>query len=122
MDIIGFWRICAVNVFDQDFNQTWRTAEDILADSSVSPMQKAFAQGAYQFEADGTLLSLMPKQFAEPDSEPFNDEFIIAKRTQWKEENGTLYAAAEENGEPDWQEMVPAGDGFELFGFQRISR
>lgn len=122
MNITGTWKVTEVCVFGEDFSQSWRTAEDILADSTVSPLQKAFAMAAYQFEDDGTALSLMPKEVTGGEGEPFDDTYVIAQRTKWKEENGSLFIAALENGEDDWQEMLPAGEGFEVFGYQRISR
>ena len=128
MSIIGLWKVKELNVVEvnketHSITRTWRTSEDIAADGSVNPMQKAFAQSAYKFEEDGTVLSLMPKAIVpEGEGEAYDDEFVIAKRTQWKEENGKLFLAAEENGELDWQEMIPAGDGFEVLGYQRIQR
>lgn len=121
MDITGMWKVSEVNVFDKDFKQTWRTSADILADGSINPMQKLFAQTCYKFEEDGTAVSLMPKALVPAgEAEAYDDEYVLAKKTQWKEENGKLFIAAEENGEADWQEMTPAGEGFEIFGYQRI--
>ena len=121
MDITGMWKISEVKVFGKDFKQSWKATADILADESISPMQKVFAQSSYKFEEDGTALSLMPKAIVPAgEGEAYGDEYVIAKKTQWKEENGKLFIAAEENGEADWQEMTPAGEGFEVFGYQRI--
>ena len=128
MNITGLWKVSEINVVkvnreDHSITRTWRTSEDIAADGSVNPMQKGFAQSAYKFEEDGTALSLMPKAVVpEGEGEAYDADFVIAKRTQWKEEDSRFYIAAEENGEPDWQEMIPAGDGFEVFGYQRIVR
>ena len=122
MNITGLWKVTGVCVFDENFTQSWRTAEDVLSDDSVNPMQKAFARAAYQFREDGTLLSLMPKELADGMGEDFDDTYVIARKTKWKEEDGRFYIAAEENGEDDWQEMLPAGEDFEVFGYQRISR
>ena len=122
MNITGTWKVTEVCVFGEDFSQSWRTAEDILADESIHPMQKAFAQSVYRFEEDGTLLSLMPKELAAGMGEPYDDNYVIAKKTKWKEENGKLFLAAEANGSDDWQEAVPTGTGYEVFGYQRIAR
>ena len=123
MDITGFWKVSAVNAFDKNFKQTWKTSDEIAADDSINPMQKAMAQGAYVFAEDGTMISLMPKKFVPAgEGEPYDDTYVIAKKSAWKEEGGKLYSAAEENGELDWQEMKPVDGGYELFGFQRIAK
>ena len=121
MSIIGLWKVSEVNAFDKNFKQSWRTVEDIAADPAVNPMQKAFSQAAYKFEEDGTLYSLMPKALVPAgEGEPYDDDYVIAKKTRWKEENGTFFAAAEDDGELDWQKMSPTDNGFEIFGYQRI--
>lgn len=121
MDITGFWKVSEANVFDKSFKQSWRTVEDIAADPEVNPMQKAMSRAAYAFEADGTVNMLMPKEL-DPSMETYNDEYGISKKTEWKEEGGKLFIAAEENGGQDWQEIVPAGDAIELFGYHRAVR
>ena len=122
MTVTGLWKVSEVNVYDEDFNQSWKTTEEITADENIGPMQKAMARAAYLFEEDGTLLSLMPKEIAGGEGEAYDDNYVIAKKTAWKEQEGRLYAAAEENGSQDWQEIVQVNDALELFGFQRIVR
>ena len=123
MEIIGMWKVSEAAVFDREFNRKWMTAAEIMADADVSPMQKIFAQAAYKFEEDGTVYNLMPKAAVPAgEAEPFDDEYVIAKKTQWKQENGSFFIAAEENGELDWQEMTPTETGFEVFGYQRIAK
>ena len=128
MKLSGMWKITAMSVVEVDpqdhsISKTWRGSEDIIGDERIHPMQRLFAQGVYKFEEDGTAYSLMPKALVPAgEGEAYNDEYVIAQKTQWKEEDGKLYIAALENGEPDWQEMIPAGEGFEIFGYQRIAR
>ena len=86
-------------------------------------MQKAIAQGAYLFRDDGTVISLMAKALVpEGEGEAFDSNYVIAHESKWKNEGGKLFIAAEENGQDDWQEMIPVGSGFEIFGYQRIVR
>ncbi|MBR6101375.1 MAG: hypothetical protein IKP95_03015 [Ruminococcus sp.] len=120
MDIIGKWKIAEANVFDKNFKQTWKTAEEIQSDPGVNPMQKAMSRGVYAFEEDGTLLSLFPKDMNDGSMEAYDDEFIIGNKSKWKEEDGKLFTATEENGELEWNEAVPTDNGFELLRFHRI--
>lgn len=126
MELIGMWKVSEMNVVEvnketRSITRSWRTAEDIAADAGINPMQKIFAQSFYKFEEDGTAFSLMPKELVPAgEGEPYDDSFVVAKKTQWKEEGGKLFIAAEEDGGLDWQEMLPAENGYEVFGYQRI--
>ena len=123
MEIIGKWKVAEANVMDMKFKQTWRLVEDMLADASVNPMQKAMARTVYQFNEDGTALQLAPKELDEGgEYEAFDDSYVIGNSTHWKEENGRLYIAAEENGEDDWIEMIPDGKFLTLFNMHRIAK
>ena len=44
------------------------------------------------------------------------------KSSEWKEEGGKLYIAASENGNTEWNEIVPDGDGFILFDMHRVEK
>ncbi len=118
MDIIGLWKITDVNVMDIDFNQTWRKVEDMLADESVHPLQKAMAQARYLFKDDGTWVQLMPKELDRDGKfESYDDSYVIGHTAGWKEEGGKLLTEMDGN---EWQEMVPDGDGFIAFSMFRI--
>ena len=120
MDIVGLWRIAEINAMDMSFKQTWKKAEDLDSDPGVPMMQKMMAKAKYMFEQDGTLLQLMSKDIVGEDGEAYDDDHIIGHRSKWKEENGKILVATEENGEDEWSEAVPTEDGFEIFGFFRI--
>ena len=118
MDILGMWKIAEVNVMDENFKQTWKTAEQVAADDSIHPMQKTMAQGVYLFEQDGTFKQLMPKAIVGDDGEPYDDKFVIGHVGKWKEEDGKIFT----EGDEGWQEAVPTDNGFEVFGFFRITK
>ena len=123
MDILGKWIITEVNAFDKSFKQTWRAASDLIADSEANPMQKAMAQSVFVFEADGTFKQLMPKELdADGEYPAYDDDSFIAKTSKWKEDNGKLFVAAEENGQDDWQEvqMLQDSESLVIFGFFKI--
>lgn len=116
MSITGMWKIAQVNAFDMDFNQTWKTVEELTADPSIPPMQKNMAQCVYLFEEDGTLKQLMPKELAGGEGEPYDDKFVVGHVCSWKEEDGKLMV----EGEDGWEEAPATADGFEVFSFFRI--
>ncbi len=120
MSIIGLWKITDMNAMDMSFKQTWRKIDELLADDGVHPMQKIMAQAVYLFREDGKALQLMPKEAVGGEGEPYDDKYVIGMQTDWKEEGGKLFIAAEENGEPDWQELVPEGDGYVMFNMFKI--
>jgi hypothetical protein len=123
MSIAGKWIISEVNAFDKNFKQTWRAAGDVIADSGASPMQRAMAQSVFVFEEDGGFKQLVPKELDAGGEYPaYDDSCVIAKVSKWKEENGKLFVAAEEDGQDDWQEIqsLPDGSGFIIFGFFKI--
>lgn len=123
MELTGLWKIAEVCVFGSDFSQKWMTVEEMDADASVNMMQKVMAKTMFDFKDDGTVLALMPKEF-DKDNEfgEYDDKYGVSNTFKWKSEDGKLYIAARENGEDDWQELVPNGEGFEAFGYQRITR
>ena len=120
MDIVGLWRIAELNAMDMSFNQTWKKVEGLDSDPDVPMMQKMMAKTTFVFKEDGTFLQLAPKEMAGGEGEPYDDDHVIGHKSEWKEEGGKLLIASEENGEYEWSEVVPAGDGFEIFGFFRI--
>ena len=122
MNIIGLWKITDMNAFDKSFKQTWRKADELLADENVPPMQKAMAQAVFLFREDGKSLQLMPKEVTGGEGEPYDDKFVIGHIADWKEEGGKLFIAAEENGENDWQEIVPEGDSYIMFNMFKIAK
>ena len=124
MDIAGKWKITEINAFDKSFKQTWRAASDIIADGGTDPVQKAMAQSVFVFEADGGFKQLMPKAIDAGGEYPaYDDDYVIAKISKWKEENGKLFVAAEENGQDDWQEIQSVqDDGLVIFGFFKIAK
>ena len=63
MNITGTWKVTEVCVFGEDFSQSWRTAESVASDESVHPMQRAFAQSAWQpvWESPMTMIMSSPK-------------------------------------------------------------
>ena len=122
-DIEGLWKITEMNAMDMNFRQTWKSVADLDSDPDVPAMQKVMAKALYLFRKDGTFLQLMRKEFDEDgEFEKYNDDLVIGKTGGWKEEDGKMFIAGEENGEPEWSEIVPSGDGLEIFGFFRISR
>lgn len=123
MEISGLWKIGAVCVFGKDLSQKWMTSEEIEADASVNMMQKVMAKIVYDFREDGTVLALMPKEYdADNEFGEYDDKYGVSHSFKWKEENGRLMIAAEENGEDDWSEMEPVEGGYEVFSYQRITR
>ncbi len=120
MDIIGLWKITEANVMDMDFNQTWRKVEDILADDSIHPMQKAMAQNMYLFGEDGKMLQLMPEEYDKENKyEKYDENYVIGHKADWEEKEGRLFFAAEGNGQT---EIVPDGDGFIIFDMYKIRK
>ncbi len=107
---------------DKSFKQTWRTVEDVLADESIHPMQKIMAQGMYLFREDGKCLQLMLKEIVGGDGESYDDKYVIGQTSDWKEEGGKLFVAAVEDGENDWQEIVPDSDSFIIFNMFKIAK
>ena len=125
MGIVGKWIITEINAFDKSFKQTWRTVSDLLADSDANPMQKAMAQSVFVFEEDGAFRQLMPVEIGADSGFPaYDDKFVIAKTSKWKEENGKLFVAAEEDGQDDWQEVQTLQDGESciIFDFFKIAK
>ena len=120
MDIVGLWRIAEMNAMDMSFKQTWKKVEELDSDPDVPMMQKVMAKAEFLFEQDGTYLQLMPKAVVGDDGEAYDDDHVIGHRGKWKEKDGKIFAASEENGEDEWSEAVPTEDGFEVFGFFRI--
>ena len=121
MDIQGLWIISEVNAIGMNFEQTWRTVADLEADANVPPMQKMMAKTAYYFDQGGKLTTLIPKELdRNGECETFDDSYVVSHETSWKQENGKLFVAAQENGDDGWQEAVPTDNGFEVFGFFRI--
>ena len=121
--IIGLWKIVEVNVMDMEFNQTWRSVEDLTADEAVHPMQKAMAQAKFLFREDGKALQLMPKALdTRGEHEAYDDSYVIGRETDWKEDGGKRYLSTVENGNVVWQEIVPSGDGYVIFDMFKIVR
>ncbi len=123
MSIVGKWKITDANVFDMSFKQSWRKVADVLADENVHPMQKGMARAVYVFGEDGKALMLIPKGIAPAgEAESYDDDYDLMKASEWKEEGGKLYIAAFENGNTEWNEIVPDGDGFILFDMHRVEK
>ena len=122
MSIIGLWKITDLNAMDKNFKQTWRSVDELLGDDSVHPMQKVMAHAMYLFNEDGKALQLMPKEIVGDDGEPYDDKYVIGRIADWKDEGGKLFIAAEENGEPDWQELIPEGDSYIIFNMFKIAK
>ena len=122
MSITGLWKITDINAMDKSFKQTWHTVEDVLADENIHPMQKVMAQAMYLFRGDGKCLQLMPKEIVGDDGDSYDEKYVIGRTADWKEEGGKLFIAAEENGENDWQEIVPDGESFIVFNMFKIAK
>jgi len=124
MSIIGKWKVTEANVFDKSFKYTWRKAEDVLTDESITPFQKVFARSVYVFEEDGRALTLLPKDLIPADEAEgaYDKDFVITHTGQWKEENGKFFIATEENGNTEWNEIVPDGGSYIILNMHRIEK
>ena len=60
MDIVGKWKIKASLRFNDDYEQEWISAEDILSDENVTDGDKRLFAGTVIFCEDGYIRMVMP--------------------------------------------------------------
>lgn len=135
MNIIGKWKITEQNVFDKNFNRSWRTSEDLVADPEVEDYIKQSINYIYVFTEEGKMLLLFPIPADAPKEEVeaaiasgefrlFDDHTMILEEKDWKEEDGKLMFDSGTKGEvlgekiSPWIEIMEIKGGIEFNGYR----
>ena len=101
----------------KEFAKELSEATKNMSDEQRATVRQMFEKVADQLDAP-CAASAVPRG----EGEPYDDKYVIGMQTDWKEEGGKLFIAAEENGEPDWQELVPEDDGYVMFNMFKIAK
>ena len=136
MEILGLWKADKVLSFDEDYNQIWKDAEEILNDPTLDEDDKQPAKAVVEFGDDGFVRMMMPlpdgisqeeidAAVAEGEIEVSGD-MMVAEKYPWKEENGKFFYDSGTEGEvlgeevSPWIEITADGNGIEMFTFKLV--
>lgn len=101
MSIIGSWKIDELLQLDEDFNEKWVKAADILADPETDPSDAQSLSLIHNFGEDGTLRIAMdiPEDISKEEVDEivasgemklYGDNQFLLEEHEWKEENGVF--------------------------------
>ncbi|MCR5652565.1 MAG: hypothetical protein K6F88_02065 [Ruminococcus sp.] len=136
MDVKGLWKASHILAFDEEYNQVWKDAEEILNDPNLDEDEKQPAKAMVEFGDDGFVRMMMPlpegisqeeidAAVAEGEIEVQGD-MMVAEKYPWKEEDGKIFYDSGMEGEfvgeevSPWVEIVETDNGIEMFTFKLI--
>ena len=101
INVKGKWKIKSALTMNDQFEQIWKTVEEMAADPEVD----AIASGECELYAPG---------------------YMTVEKREWKEEDGKLFFKSEVEGDilgeelDPWTEIIPLQDGIEYGTFRLV--
>ena len=137
MNVIGKWKIAEVLTVNDDFEQIWKTVEEMAADPDEEAFDLQMLDSLFIFEEDGTVKAVI--QLTDDISQEEIDEAIesgecelyapgqmVVEKRQWKEDNGRILFDSGIEGEilgeetDPWVEIIPTENGIQYGTFRLV--
>lgn len=137
MNVIGKWKIAEALTVNDDFEQIWKTVEEMAADPDEEAFDLQMLDSLFIFGDDGTIKTVI--QLPDDISQEEIDEAIesgecelyapgqmVVEKRHWKEENGKILFDSEIEGEifgekaDPWVEIIPTENGIQYATFRLV--
>lgn len=138
MNVIGKWKIAAALTVNDQFEQVWKTVEEMAADPETDPDELQMFESVIDFGDDGVIRTAiklpddMPQEeinaaLESGEYELYAPGFLTIEKRDWKEENGKFKFKANIEGEildeetDPWTDIVLLESGIQ-YGTLRLVR
>ena len=137
MNVIGKWKIAAALTVNDDFEQIWKTVEEMAADPEVDPFDLQMFESVIIFGEDGIIRTAVkipedtPQEEIDAaiesgECELYEPGFMIVEKREWKEENGKIRYNTGIEGEilgeetDPWDDIIELDNGIQYATFRLI--
>ena len=137
INVKGKWKIKSALTMNDQFEQIWKTVEEMAADPEVDPFDLQMYESIIDFGDDGIVRTAvkvpedMPQEeidaaIASGECELYAPGYMTVEKREWKEEDGKLFFKSEVEGDilgeelDPWTEIIPLQDGIEYGTFRLV--